>query len=208
MNCIALSFCNCVYQRERSRHWLLGWFASNKGEWGRERGRESNWIVVCRKKMIIDYFIWICGRCILCVVIKCCSLKVFKTLFSILLLLLSSLLLFRWILVLTHGKQLNAWVLPVLLWPHVGTWISWLLDLDADVEGPWAGNQEAWVSYSAFHQFPEPSWSSHTLPPPRSLSFLICKLLSWPWCLGYSVILGYLLVWAGGDCPCLGRFHV
>ena len=41
-------------------------------------------------------------------------------LFSILLLLLSSLLLFRWILVLTHGKQLNAWVLPVLLWPHVG----------------------------------------------------------------------------------------
>ena len=77
-------------------------------------------------------------------------------LFSILLLLLSSLLLFRWILVLTHGKQLNAWVLPVLLWPHVGTWISWLLDLDTDVEGPWAGNQEAWVFYSAFHQFPEP----------------------------------------------------
>lgn len=33
-------------------------------------------------------------------------------LFSILLLLLSSLLLFRWILVITHRKQLNAWVLP------------------------------------------------------------------------------------------------
>ena len=32
-------------------------------------------------------------------------------LFRILLLLLSSLLLFRWILLLTHGKQFNAWVL-------------------------------------------------------------------------------------------------
>lgn len=101
-------------------------------------------------------------------------------LFNILLLLLSSFLLFRWILVVTHRKQLNAWVLSVLQWPHVGTWISWLRDLEAEVEGPWAGSQEAWVFCSAFHQFPEPSWSNHTLPPTWSLSFPICKLLSWP----------------------------
>lgn len=40
------------------------------------------------------------------------------------LVLLSSLLLFRWILVLTHRKQLSARGLPALQWPPVGTWLS------------------------------------------------------------------------------------